>query len=354
MGEKRKIIAILDDSASCLMLSKDVLSGIYKIYTFNSSELMFIALENITPDLILLDIEMPEMDGYEVISLLKCSEATKDIPVIFLTAHNSTENESKGFSLGAIDFIIKPFSAPRLLKRIEMHLLLDSQRRELISYSSRLEKAVEKRTWEITELKNAFINSIAELIEYRDLNTGGHIDRTQRYMRIFLEAMKERQVYGSEIRYVDIDLVVQSSQLHDVGKIAIDDKILRTPGKLTPEEFEGMKMHPEFGERIISKIQERVPNSEFLEYAKICALYHHEKWDGSGYPKGLKGEKIPLLGRVMAIVDVYDAVVSKRPYKDAISHGRATEIIKKDSGIHFDPVLVELFLDIQDVFAERI
>ena len=350
MSVKRKIIVILDDSASNLQLGKAVLSEVYDVYTFNSGALMFAMLENITPDLILLDIEMPEMDGYEVISLLKCSETTKDIPVIFLTAYDSGENETKGFSLGAIDFITKPFSAPRLLKRIEMHLLLHSQRRELVNYSNHLEKAVEKRTREITELKNAFISSIAELIEHRDINTGSHIERTRQYMRIFLEAMKERQVYGSEIARVDIDLVVQSSQMHDVGKIAIDDKILKTPKKLTFEEFEDMKRHPEFGERIISKIQEKVPNSEFLEYAKICALYHHEKWDGSGYPKGLKGEEIPLLGRVMALVDVYDAIVSKRPYKEPLSHDEAVGIIKNDSGTHFDPVLVGLFLDIQGEF----
>ena len=345
MNKKRKIIFLVDDSATSLNMGRDVLSEIYSVYTCKSGELMFEALENVTPDLILLDVEMPEMDGYEVIQRLKNNVNTKDIPVIFLTALDSDENELRGFSMGAIDYISKSFSSLRLLKRIEVHLELDS-------YKNDLEKLVTERTQEVVNLKNIFINTMAEIVEHRDTITGGHIDRIQRYIRIFICAMKENDVYDEETELIDVDLAVQSSQLHDIGKIAISDAILKNPEQLSPEEFDEIKQHTVVGEQIITQIQEKTKGNDFLEYAKVCALCHHEKWDGSGYPKGLKGDKIPLLGRVMAVVDVYDALVSARPYKDPFPHSEAVEIIKNDSGKHFDPILVNLFLDVHGEFEK--
>jgi len=200
------------------------------------------------------------------------------------------------------------------------------------------------------ELQNAVMKTMAELVEGRDNITGGHIERTQNYLRILIEALSKSDRYKDEISSWDIELILQSAQLHDVGKIAIDDSILRKPGKLTEEEFEKIKVHTIFGEEVIQKIKKSTSEHAFLEQARILASTHHEKWDGSGYPMGLKGSEIPLQGRLMAIADVYEALISDRPYKKAFSHEQAVAIIKCDSGKHFDPLLVDLFLNVSDEF----
>ncbi|MCL2350451.1 MAG: HD domain-containing protein, partial [Defluviitaleaceae bacterium] len=274
------------------------------------------------------------------------------IPVIFLTAHNNEDSEIKGFSMGVVDYIKKPFSPPRLLKRIESHLAMEAQRKELAKYSKNLEKMVEEGTQKLVTLKNVLMETMSELVEHRDMVTGGHIERTQLYVGIMLDAMIEKGVYKQEIEQIDANLARQSSQLHDIGKISVKDSILMKPGRLTEDEFEEIKQHTKFGERIIAKIQEKVVDSDFLEYAKVFAAFHHEKWDGSGYHTGLRGQDIPLLGRVMAIADVYDALTTSRPYKDAFPHEKAVDIIQKDRGTHFDPALVDLFLEFQDKFEE--
>jgi len=348
MGKERKIIFLVDDSATSLDLGRAALSDEYNVYTFISGTLMLKALSKVTPDLVLLDVEMPELCGYEVLEILK--ERGLEKPVIFLTAQDSIENELKGFSAGAVDFIKKPFSAPRLLKRIEAHLLLEDQKSELLHYSNSLEKLVEEKTKSVVNIKNVLLSTMAELVEHRDIITGGHIDRTQRYMRILIDAMEEKGVYTDELAQLDTELVVISSQLHDIGKIGIRDEILLKSGRFSPEEYQEIKKHVEIGEKIITQIQKKTSDIEFFEYAKICAASHHEKWDGSGYPRGLKGEEIPLVGRIMAVVDVYDALNSTRSYKDALSHNDAVSIIEKDSGKHFDPALVEVFVEIHSKF----
>jgi len=357
MLSKRKTIFLVDDDATNLAVGVRALEGHYDVLTLNSGLRLLKVLEKNIPDLILLDIGMPEMDGIEVIKRLKSNSATAHIPVIFLTARNSTENELEGLSLGALDYISKPFSTPLLLKRIEVHLLVESQKREiatqrdeLINFNENLKEMVEKKTIEVSELQNAVLKTIADLVEYRDNTTGGHIERAQKYFGIMLNAMKDNGVYSEEISTWDFGLVQQSSQLHDVGKISVKDSILLKPGKLTAEEFEQIKEHTVFGEKIIAKMSEQVNDQTFFEYARILAFTHHEKWDGSGYPKGLKAENIPLLGRVMAIVDVYDALVSERPYKKAFSNDDAVEIITTSKGSHFDPALVDLFITVSDDF----
>ena len=348
----KKTLFLVDDSAANLTLADGILSREYTVYTFNSGERMFKLLEKVRPDLILLDIEMPELDGHGVLSLLKANKETSEIPVIFLTAHNNEDSEIKGFSMGVVDYITKPFSPPRLLKRIESHLAMEAQRKELAKYSKNLEKMVEEGTQKLVTLKNVLMETMSELVEHRDMVTGGHIERTQLYVGIMLDAMIEKGVYKQEIEQIDANLARQSSQLHDIGKISVKDSILMKPGRLTEDEFEEIKQHTKFGERIIAKIQEKVVDSDFLEYAKVFAAFHHEKWDGSGYHTGLRGQDIPLLGRVMAIADVYDALTTSRPYKDAFPHEKAVDIIQKDRGTHFDPALVDLFLEFQDKFEE--
>ncbi|MCL2199634.1 MAG: response regulator [Defluviitaleaceae bacterium] len=358
MDNVLKTIFLVDDDMTNLTIGKKALVGHYKIFTLNSGRVMLNMLENIVPDLILLDVEMPEMDGYEVIKQLKSKEKTAQIPVIFLTALNNEETELKGLSLGAIDYITKPFSPPLLLKRIEVHLLVEAQKRELMAqkrellfFNNNLTQIVDEKTETVVELKNAILSTMAELVEYRDEITGGHIIRTQRYIKALMDAMKANEIYANEVSFLDEELVLQSCQLHDVGKISIEDSILNKAGKLTPEEYEAIKNHTTFGEKVILRLKEKTMDSDFLDYAQTFAVAHHEKWDGSGYPKGLKGEEIPLLGRMMAIGDVYDALVEPRPYKDAFPHEKAVDIIMEGRGVHFDPILADLFEKINHEFG---
>ena len=276
MDTTRKTIFLVDDDMTNLTIGKKALSASYNVFTLSSGALMLKMLENLQPDLILLDVDMPKMDGHEVIRLLKEGKHA-DIPVIFLTSLNNEEMELKGLSLGAIDYIAKPFSAPLLLKRIEVHLLLEAQKHELLFFNNNLAQMVQEKAGTIIELKNAILSTMAEVVEYRDEITGGHIIRTQRYIKALFDAMKSGGVYGKEVSALDEELVLQSCQLHDVGKIAITDLILNKPGKLTPEEFEKMKTHTTFGEKVILQLKAKTRDSDFLEYARIFAVSHHEQ-----------------------------------------------------------------------------
>ena len=357
MNTDSKTIFLVDDDPTNLSVGSDALDEHYDVLTLNSGARLLKILERTIPDLILLDVEMPEMNGYDVIKILKSNDATSNIPVIFLTAKSDGESELEGLSLGAIDYIIKPFSPPLLLKRIEVHLLVESQKlelmdqkQELINFNDNLQEMVEAKTKTVVELKNAVLKTMAELVECRDDITGGHIDRTQSYLSVLLDELYKHSLYNAETSTWDSALVLRSAQLHDVGKIAIKDSILQKPGKLTDEEFEQIKVHAAFGGEVIDKIKEYTTDHTFLEYAKIFAVTHHEKWDGSGYPNRLHGEEIPLLGRLMAIVDVYDALVSERPYKNAFSHDEAVKIIMAGKDKHFDPVLADLFYGVSNKF----
>jgi len=347
-----KTIFVVDDNKSNLVTALDALSTHYQVLTFDSGARMLSTMARKMPDLILLDVQMPDMNGYQVMQTLKRDDRYKKVPVIFLTAMDSAVDEEKGLDMGALDYIIKPFSAVLLRKRVELHL-------KLFDYSNNLERMVEDKiqelatkSYHVEKLKNSLLRTTAELVEYRDENTGNHIDRTQQYLGLFINAMKEHDVYAEEARGFDLELVMQSSQLHDVGKIAVRDAILFKPDQLTPEEFEEMKLHSTVGERIINKMKDSSHESDFLEYARIFAVAHHERWNGSGYPAGLKGEEIPLLGRIMAIADVYDALVTDRPYKKAFCHAKAVDIIRDGQGTHFDPALVALFLQIHPEFEK--
>jgi putative two-component system response regulator len=350
MGDTRELIIIVDDDITNLTIARKNLIDQYAVFTAPSGKKLFSLLEKVMPDLIILDINMPEMNGYEVIHTLKSNSETAHIPVIFLTAKSGGDDELKGLSLGAVDYIIKPFSPPLLRKRIELHLLLKDQKQELIRLNSNLKELVDAKTRSVVELQNTLLHTMAELVEYRDDITGGHIERMHKYLEVLLAALKKSGLYHDEVKAWDVALVIESAKLHDVGKIAISDEILLKPGKLTPEEFEKIKEHTVFGEKIITKVRDNTTDHAFLDYAKTFVAAHHERWDGSGYPRGLKGEEIPLLGRIMAIADVYDALVSERPYKKAFSHEEAVEIIQKSSGSHFDPELVNVFLTCEREF----
>jgi len=331
-----KTIFLVDDSDTNLATAEEALEKQYNVMTIPSAKKMFSLLEKITPDLIMLDIEMPEIDGFESIKLLKNNYSYADIPVVFLTSRNDADVEARGFELGAIDFITKPFSAPVLLNRVKTHLDIDD--------------VIHERTAHLKQIQNAIIYVVADMVENRDKVTGGHIERTTIYVKILLEALLERKLYLEEICDWDFEAVSSSARLHDVGKIAISDSILNKPGKLTSEEYEIMKTHVLEGEKTIDKIIALTGEEEFLNNAKLFVGYHHEHWDGKGYPRGTKETDIPLQGRLMAISDVYDALVSDRPYKKAFSDEEAVQIIKEESGKHFDPYIVDVFYSIKDMF----
>ncbi|GHV45058.1 response regulator [Synergistales bacterium] len=341
-----KTIFVVDDNETNRIAAKEALDASYKTYAMPSAERMFSLLDKLTPDLILLDIEMPETDGFTALRRLKANERHRSIPVIFLTASSDEKSEVRGFEMGAVDFVGKPFSRPILLKRLETHIGIDA--------------IVKQRTFEVEQsrasidkLKNGIISVIADVIEGRDKETGGHIARTQKYLEILLREMSKAGVYVGRFSDWDLPVVLPSAQLHDIGKITVSDVILNKPGKLSDEEFTAMKAHAAEGERLIEQIAAEVgvENADFLRHAKLFAGTHHEKWNGKGYPRGLSGEDIPLEGRVMAIADVYDALTSARVYKPAFTHGHAVEIIKSDSSIHFDPKLVEVFLEAEGEFC---
>jgi putative two-component system response regulator len=357
MESEKELVMLVDDNPANLRIGKNVMAEKFSVATAPSAEKMFSLLESNRPEIILLDIDMPEMNGYEAIKILRSKPETKDIPVVFLTARTESGDELEGLSLGAIDYITKPFQPALLLKRIEVHLLVEQQRKtlrkqavELKNFNDNLQKMVEEKTQSVYDLQNALLKTMAELVECRDDITGGHIERTQRGVQILLEAIEQSGLYREETAGWNHNLLLQSCQLHDVGKISISDSVLKKPGKLTDEEFEDMKKHTSFGRQIVEKIETLTKENEFLGYAKLFAASHHEKWDGTGYPDGLKGHQIPLLGRIMAIADVYDALVSVRPYKKAFTHEEAVEIIIKGSGSQFDPALVAVFDKIKDRF----
>jgi putative two-component system response regulator len=279
---------------------------------------------------------MPECDGFAAMELMKSDPTLASVPVIFLTARQDSDAEVRGFELGAVDFVNKPFSVPILLKRIESHIETD--------------KLIKDSQKSLRNIQNAMLSVIAELVENRDKVTGGHIERTQQYLEIFINELIRTGVYADTISGWDLSLLLPSAQLHDVGKITISDLILNKPGKLTDEEFEIIKTHAAEGERIIDQIMDKTDDDGFLLHAKMFSGYHHEKWDGSGYPRGLSGTDIPLEGRIMAIADVYDALVSERPYKKPFTHEKAVEIITSDAGTHFDPKLIDVFGNVAEDF----
>jgi putative two-component system response regulator len=335
----------VDDNDVNLITAEKALSKHYNVFTLPSASNMFDLLNNVIPDLILLDIIMPEMNGLEAMAKLKTNNRYLDIPVIFLTSKKDAETEVHGFELGAVDFISKPFSEAVLKNRIRTHLEIDEVIRDRTVM-------FQEQTERLQKIKNSMVSVLAEMLESRDKTTGGHIERTSEYLRLLIDAMIERDIYAEEAKSWDIELAVTSARLHDVGKIAVSDLILNKPEKLTNGEFETMKVHAAEGERIIDKIINQAGDEDFLHFAKLFAGYHHERWDGMGYPHGLKGEEIPLQGRIMAIVDVYDALSSERPYKPALNNEQVIKIIMDGKGEQFDPKIVEVFYEIRELFAK--
>jgi putative two-component system response regulator len=334
----RKTIFVVDDNDTNLSKAEEGLEDIYDVMTIPSGERLFVILKKIKPNLILLDIEMPEMDGFQVLELLKSNKEYKDIPVIFLTGVRSHEVEARGFDCGAVDFITKPFSEQVLLNRVKLHIDVN-----LI---------IKEHTEKLARNHQNMIFILADMVENRDSGTGGHIERTSEYVKVLIQEMQKQKIYFDEVKDWDLEMMGICAILHDIGKIGVTDLILNKPGKLTDEEFAQMKNHASNGAQIINRVITRTGHDEFLHNARLFAEYHHESWDGSGYPHGLKGLEIPIQGRIMAIADVYDALISARPYKPAFTHEKATDIILKDAGKKFDPEIADIFNTINDKFKE--
>ncbi|MDO8607675.1 MAG: two-component system response regulator [Phaeospirillum sp.] len=348
----RATILVVDDTPDNLKLMSGLLKDLYKVKIANSGEkALVIAASDAPPDLILLDIMMPEMDGYEVCKRLKRDRATRDIPVIFLTAKAETQDEEKGLRLGAVDYITKPISPPVVMARVETHLKLKASADFLRDKSDFLEQEVQKRTRELAAIQDVTILAMASLAEARDSDTGNHIRRTQFYIKALAERLKTHPRFAGDFDDATIAMLFKSAPLHDIGKVGIPDRILLKPGRFEPHEFEIMKTHTTLGRKAIERAEQSLGMSVgFLTCAKEIAQWHQEKWDGGGYPDGIGGDDIPVSARLMAVADVYDALISRRVYKEGMSHEKAVQIICEGKGSHFDPDMVDAFVDIQDEF----
>lgn len=324
-------------------MAENALKEYYKVTLLTSGVQALKFLKKKIPDLILLDISMPNMDGFCVNQKIKENEELKEIPIIFLTAKDDIETEIRAFSEGVVDFIRKPFVPQIMLRRIGLHL-------NMSKYNKNLEEIVETKTRMVNELQDAVSISIAELVECRDGETGGHIKRTKKYLKVLANKMKELNMFPEELDKNYIKDLLRAAPLHDIGKVGIKDSILLKPSALSCDEIEYMKMHSILGGDTLQRAIDNTGFESFLYLARDMAYYHHEKWNGKGYPNGLKGEEIPLCARMMAIVDVYDALTAKRVYKEPIPHSKVVEIIEKDKGEAFDEQIVEAFLAAEGEF----
>jgi putative two-component system response regulator len=351
--EQKKIILTVDDTIINIDVVKGILAKDYLVQAATSGKMALKIIEKQKPDLILLDIMMPEMDGYEVCQILKSKESTKNIPVIFLTAKSEESDEAKGLALGAVDYITKPISPPILKERVKNHLILQESKKVLEQQNEVLEEKVVQRTLQLSELQDVAMVAMGALAESRDPETGNHIRRTQRYVKVLAIEVAKYDKYKDFLTPDVITSMHKSAPLHDIGKVGIADSILLKPGRLTDEEFAVMKKHTTYGRDAIAAAELSIDTADnFLIFAKEIAYSHQEKWDGSGYPEGLAGEDIPLSARIMAVADVYDALISRRVYKDAFSHEKAISIIIERKGSHFEPFLVECFLAVVDDFLQ--
>lgn len=352
--EIKPTVLVVDDTVEVVDLLVTLLQGQYRVKAATSGRRAIeIATSDDPPDLILLDVMMPELSGYEVCRELKTNTATHHIPVIFLTAKTSTEDERQGLELGAVDFISKPVNPPIVMARVATHLQLKAAADFLRDQNAFLEQEVQRRSRELAAIQDVTVLAMASLAETRDSDTGNHIRRTQFYVRTLAEQLRHHPKFAGQLDDRTIDLLFKSAPLHDIGKVGIPDRILLKPGRYTPEEFEIMKMHPTLGRDAIAKAEQQLGlEVDFLRLAKEIAYSHQEKWDGSGYPLGLTGEQIPLSARLMALADVYDALISRRIYKEPMSHEAAAAIIREGRGSHFDPDVVDAFMAVEHQFQE--
>lgn len=334
-----KKVFIIDDNLSNLQVARSQLEGLYDVMPLKSGRQALQAITRQIPDVILLDVEMPEMDGFETMAHIRKDARLRHVPIIFLTASGSPEAEMRALESGAQDFLTKPFEKNILIHRIELHLRLSQYRRNL--------------ELTVRELDESIVVSFAEMIECRDEKTGGHVQRTAEYMGKLGRLLRENGFFAAELNDEELELMVRAAPLHDIGKIGVRDAVLLKPGKLDDVEFAEMKEHSAIGGSILNAMCENLPTQRYLAYAKAIAEYHHERYDGRGYPHGIAGDEIPLCARIMAVVDVYDALVSDRVYRSAMTLDEAMGIIIGGSGANFDPRIVDVFKNNLSLFERE-
>jgi putative two-component system response regulator len=343
-ADGRPRVLIVDDTPENLHILNGILKDDYVVLAaVNGEKALALTGRDPPPDIVLLDVMMPGTDGYEVCRRLKADQRTSAIPVLFVTALASEESEAKGLALGAADYITKPFKPDLVKARVQNHL-------QLKMYRDHLEHLVQERTSELEATRDVAIETLGSISEFRDTDTGGHVRRTMRYIRILAERLQRQPKYADELDARVIDSLSRSAALHDIGKVGIPDGILHKPARLDPDEMAEMKEHTTKGWLALNYGTERLGPDSFLHMAQEMALSHHERWDGKGYPKGLKGEEIPLSGRLMAIADVYDALISHRVYKPSLSHATAVGMLYEGRGTAFDPEILDVFLEMQESF----
>jgi len=343
MDDRKPRILIVDDTPANIKIMAEMLRRDYDLSVATDGPQALELAVTEPPDLVLLDIMMPGMDGYEVCRRLKADEATAQAPIIFVTAMAGEEDEAKGLDLGAVDYVTKPFRPSLVKSRVRNHL-------ELKRHRDHLEDLVRERTRELALTKEVTIDTLADLAETRDPETGGHIKRTKNYVRALARRLRREPDYTVHLPEETIELLYLSAPLHDIGKVGVPDAILLKPGKLTDEEMVEMRKHTTYGAAALRGAMAKLGENSFLRLAQEVAYSHHEKWEGTGYPNALAGEHIPLSGRLMAVADIYDALVSRRCYKPPYPQDKTLKIMADCKATFFDPVIADCFMDIQDEF----
>ena len=349
----KNIILVVDDDKTNLTLAQKILLPHYRIAATSSGMAALKYLENNNPDLILLDINMPEMDGFEVMDQLRLKEETAKIPVIFLTADNLAETEVKCFRMGAVDFVTKPFVPDILLSRVGKTLELEQYRHNLETMVKEQAEKITEDARRISMIQDSVIVGMANLIESRDGSTGKHVKNTQMYVKMIVNELHRRNLFPEQLTEEYMQDICKAAPLHDVGKIKVPDSVLQKPGKLTPEEYELMKMHTTYSRKIIKTIIGDVEDESYVQTVEDIAMYHHERWDGTGYPTGLAGDRIPLAARIMSVADVFDALYEERVYKPPIRPiERIVQIMMEGRGTQFDPVIIDVFVEMVPMLKE--
>lgn len=344
--KKARIMVVDDDPATHALLNEMLVLHGSEVLFYPGGAIALMAAENHTPDLVLLAIKIPDMDGFEVCKRLKQNPGLKDIPVIFLSDMNDMESKVKAFNMGGVDYITKPIHFAELRARVAVHLsrcTLESK----LEFQQRMEEKIR----ELSEAQQATIFALAKLAEQRDEDTGAHLERVREYCRLLAERLGEDSPYAAYITAEFVECIQHASPLHDIGKVAIPDSILLKPHKLTSPEFEVMKSHSVIGAENMQLVYNHYSGNVFIGMGIEIALYHHERWDGSGYPDGLSGRNIPLPARIMALADCYDALRSDRCYRRGLDHEQVKAMILEGSGTHFDPEIVKAFLSLEEEFS---
>lgn len=346
-------IMIIDDTPANLKLLDELLrSNGYSVCAFPRGDMALRAMAQNLPDLILLDINMPGMNGYEVCEKIKADPVTSDVPVIFISALNESWDKVRAFSIGAVDYVQKPFQFEEVLARVKTHLRIQHLQNQLKDNNNHLEERVKSQVKALAEAQLATIVALAKLAESRDDETGHHLERVQFFSRTLADRLLRMGAYNEQMNCNFTENIYYACSLHDIGKVGIPDHILMKPGRLTAQEFEIMKTHTLIGYETLTSVYEKYPNNQLIQMGISIARSHHEHWNGRGYPDGRAGEDIPLSARIMSIVDVYDALRSERCYKPAITHEASVDIITAGSGSQFDPVIVQAFKDVEEEFAK--